>query len=337
MRDVVASATCWSGMSGVVGWRYGGAGVIFMLHSVVDEPDRRLRDPLRCPLSTLEMVLRWARAHRRDVVSLEEAVRRLDDAQSRRFVVLTFDDGYRDNVTKALPLLERYAAPLTIYVTSQMITRDLNCWWDAIVPLVRDRDCIEIEPMGRKFDLTTAASKGAALKAIRRWVHEGSDRAALLQGVFAKHGIVMEELVDAAAMTVAELQRASAHPLVSIGGHTHSHDFLNRLTEDDARQEIVSNKLFLEDAIQKRVVHFAYPYGAAGAREAGILAESGFATAVTTQNGCVFAAHAQRDRRLALPRAALDGEDTPRTVACHAEGVFRFLKSRAAAPVASFG
>lgn len=335
MRDVVAKGFCWSGLNRIVGRRYGGAGVIFTLHSIVDEADE-LRDPLRCPLSTLERALRWARSQQVDIVSLDEAVHRLALADGRPFVVITFDDGYRDNITRALPLLERFNAPCTIYVTSHMITRELFCWWDAIVPLVSGRETVEVEPMGRRFDLATATSRGEALKAIRRWVHEDSARAELLRPVFIRHGIDMADLVDRAGMTLEELQRAGAHRLVTIGGHTETHGFLDRQSPDQVRQELSGNKAFLEHATQRPVHHFAYPYGAAGPREAAIAANSGFRTAVTTQAGTVFKAHATNGRLLALPRAALDLNDTAHTLDCHARGVFRFLRTRAGEPVAAF-
>ncbi len=57
----------------------------------------------------------------REVVELETAIRRWDEPGSERFVVLTFDDGYRDTFSTAFPILSRHGIPFTLYLSTGMI------------------------------------------------------------------------------------------------------------------------------------------------------------------------------------------------------------------------
>lgn len=333
MRVPFSEAIYRSGLGRVIGWRYQGRGVVFMFHSIVDDPRQYLNDPLRCSPGTLEMALKWARNRELDIVSMDEAVQRLDMPEARRFVAFTFDDGYRDNITKALPLFERFAAPLTIYITTSMITRQLYAWWDALVVLIRDNEALHIEAMGRRFALGDIKAKATALTTIKHWIHRDGARAEHLRPIFAKHGIDTEALVDGQAMTLEEMQQASAHPLMTIGGHTTSHTFLTLESDERLFQEVAENKEFLERAIDAPVRHFSYPYGAAGPREAECVRKAGFNTAVTTRNGTAFPHHATCEGRFELPREAVDSFDTVACLDCRSRGVYRFLKSRAGDPV----
>lgn len=333
MRVPLSEAIYRSGLGRAIGWRYQGCGVIFMFHSIVDEPGQYLYDPLRCSPGTLEMALKWARDQKLDIVSMDEVMQRLEMPQARRFAAFTFDDGYRDNVTKALPVFERYEAPMTIYITTSMITRQLYAWWDALVVLIRDNDTLHVESMDRRFALNGVKAKAIALTTIKHWIHCDGYRAECLRPVFAKHGIDTQALVDDQAMTLEEMKQASAHPLVTIGGHTTSHSFLTLQSNEQLYQEVADNKEFLERAVDGPIKHFSYPYGAAGPREAEAVRKAGFKTAVTTRNGAAFPHHATTEGRYELPREAVDSFDTVGCLDCRSRGVYRFLKSRAGNPV----
>jgi peptidoglycan/xylan/chitin deacetylase (PgdA/CDA1 family) len=63
-----------------------------------------------------------------DFVDLDEAVWRLRGRSPRPFACFTLDDGYADNLPHALPIMERFGAPFTGYVTTGMVTRKIDTW-----------------------------------------------------------------------------------------------------------------------------------------------------------------------------------------------------------------
>ena len=111
-------------------------GEIWMLHRVVEQRSQEASQrQLEVTLAFLEERIKAARAAGYRFVSLDEVVASIvspscgrDKAAARR-IVLTFDDGYRDNLRLALPLLERMGVPFVVYATAGFIDNRLPMWW----------------------------------------------------------------------------------------------------------------------------------------------------------------------------------------------------------------
>jgi hypothetical protein len=98
---------------------------------------------------------------------------------------------------------------------------------------------------------------------------------------------------------------------------------------------MAENRKFLQDTTGRPVEHFAYPFGherACGIREAEISKSVGFRTATTTRLGALFPEHARH--LYGLPRLHLSCDDTPSTLRCKTDGVYRAIHSRWGDPVA---
>ena len=54
-------------------------------------------------------------------------------------IVVTFDDGYADNLINALPIAEAKGVPITIFVTSGVLGSRSGFWWDRLGTLLRSR------------------------------------------------------------------------------------------------------------------------------------------------------------------------------------------------------
>jgi hypothetical protein len=87
----------------------------------------------------------------------------------------------------------------------------------------------------------------------------------------------------------------------------------------------------LQDILDRDVVHFAYPYGACGKREARMAHSLGFRTAVTTQRGTLFRQHLNHIYE--LPREPIVANDTPSTIRCKIDGIYRAWHSRLGDPI----
>jgi peptidoglycan/xylan/chitin deacetylase (PgdA/CDA1 family) len=324
----VLACAHWSGVDRLVSMRYGGKGSILMFHSVVKDIARQLGQSIHVQDDVLRDIVRYLQTTGSDIVTFEEGMRRLADPESRHFVVLTFDDGYKNNLTHALPVLEALGAPFTVYVNSFMLNGECDVWWLGLRDLLLAEDRVEIEPMGMTFLTASVEEKCQALRMITDWVHRNVEsNAAELNRVLCKYRIDMASIARTEALDLKELKLLSKHALVTIGGHAETHLPLSSLGEADAFGEMVRNKQMLESAIQREVKHFAYPFGernTTGIREAKIAKSAGFLTAVTTRTGNLFREHS--GHHFLLPRLTVLNQDRNAQIAAKLAGVEKLIR-----------
>ncbi|MGA2793026.1 MAG: polysaccharide deacetylase family protein [Roseiarcus sp.] len=247
-----------------------------------------------------------------DIVAMDEALRRLAEGNAPPFATLTFDDGYRDTVNFALPVLERHQAPFTVYVATGFAERSAGMWWLELEEALRGADRVEIADDGLSLTLPTRTphEKTEAFARIY-WALRGGSEERLLRNVAAlaaRHGVDGAAIVDALCMNWAEIAALARHPLAIVGAHTVSHKMLGKWPIDVAREEMRRSKERIEERLGRPVRHLAYPVGdpaSAGRREFGLARELGFASAVTTRPGMIFPAH--NNHLTALPRVSVNG------------------------------
>lgn len=328
-----------SGLAAAIGRRYAGIGSIFGFHHVVPDVSAHLDGELYVGTDFLAAWLASLRKAGVEPISLDDAVGRIRDPgprpSRRRFVVVTFDDGYADVVEHALPVLERYGAPFTLYVTTDLVEGGGCLWWLGLERVIRTNDTVDVTPMGKRFAASSRREKAAALAEVSAWVEaDVPRRAALLRGVFERCGVAPGAVAAEAGLSREQLRALGRHPLATIGGHTTGHPWLAALSEAEAYRETADNKAFLENVCDRAIDHFAYPHGyrAHGEREAVLAGKAGFRTAVTGRPGCLFPEH--RDHLLRLPRCAVGGSRTwPGFLHAQRHGAQRFIASRGGPPV----
>jgi peptidoglycan/xylan/chitin deacetylase (PgdA/CDA1 family) len=296
---------------------FGGVGAILTLHHV--RPSRRgAFQPNRllevAPNFLEDVIVRLRRANV-DLVSLDEMHRRLvERCFWRRFACLTFDDGYRDNLRYAYPILKRHRVPFAIYVPTSFPDRAGELWWLGLEAVIANNDRIGLVMRGeeQRFDCSTAEKKNDVFEAVYWWLRSLPTELELRRVV---HDLCNRYRVDLAkfcrelCMSWEELSQLAADPLVTIGAHTVNHVRLTKVSEDEAAAEMKMSASVIEAALGTRPRHLSYPVGdatSAGPREFRLAAELGFATAVTTRPGVLFPEH--RNHLTALPRISLNGE-----------------------------
>jgi peptidoglycan/xylan/chitin deacetylase (PgdA/CDA1 family) len=276
---------------------FGRVGAILMFHEVQENPDDELRTG--CSPAFLDRLIRGLLARGWQIVSLDEALRRIRNGTERRFVVLTFDDGYRDTLDCARVILERYSAPFTVYVPTGAVTRELNGWWLGLREIFRGRDVVRIDALQRTFSCPDLPSKVEALRQTSAWIASDFSVLPTLCDTFRKYHICIEELVDRYFLDGDSLKCLARNPLVTIGGHSSSHRALSTLSEREMDQELADNRTFLERLLDVEIGHLAYPYGTAqacGEREFAASSKLGFISAVTAEK------HHLDQRRVRLHR-----------------------------------
>ena len=294
-----------------------GIGAILTLHHV--RPPRLDRfQPNRLLEVTpgfLDDVVRYLRRSRLDLVSLDEMHRRLTEREfRRRFVCLTIDDGYRDTLQWAYPILKRHQAPFAVYIPTSFPDRLGELWWLALEAVVarNKRISLLIDGQEQSFECATVADKRHLFEQLYGWVRSfktEEELRSVVRDLSARYQVDIAAFCEELCMNWSELGALAADPLVTIGAHTVNHVMLAKVPANTARSEMEMSRAVIEASLGIRPAHLSYPIGdrtSAGPREFRIAAELGFKTAVTTRPGVLFPGH--RRHLTALPRLSLNGE-----------------------------
>jgi peptidoglycan/xylan/chitin deacetylase (PgdA/CDA1 family) len=223
-----------------------------------------------------------------EIIELETLAHYLHTHQipPSKAAVITFDDGYKDNYLYALPLLEKYGCPATIFLTVDSIgikglpIHELINWFFHNAPLKE----IEIPGIGR-FPLYSKTHRRIVatitFKKLRALSYK--EKKSFLKKITTNANFeippsLLSEEVFLGWQDVKEMQGRK----ITFGSHTLTHPLLTSLSREDARREISYSKKRIEEEIGKEVTTFAYPYGEYNAEVRKIVKESGYICAVTT-------------------------------------------------------
>ncbi len=316
VRKLVLHAARFSGLAPLLRSSLGGIGAILMLHRVTAAAGKPLginRHLVIAPEFLDAAIVEMKRLGYL-FVTMDEAVERLKVGRKLpRFATVTADDAYRDNLVEALPILEKHAVPLTIYVSPGLTNHTSDLWWDVLEDIVTAREEVYMTtPQGRvAVDCTTPARKIAANRQIHDYLTQDlpeEEQRTVFRNLARVAGIDYERPARETLMDWDEIRRISGHPLVTIGAHTVNHRNLRRLGDEKAWYEIVDAARIIELETGRKPRHMAYPYGyasAVGEREIALAAAAGYETAVTTRHGLLYPGHAAHLH--ALPRISVNG------------------------------
>jgi peptidoglycan/xylan/chitin deacetylase (PgdA/CDA1 family) len=287
-----------------------GLGAILMFHHVRPwmERDFAPNRLLEITPNFLDSALRHVKVRGFEIVSLDAALERIETPGERPFVVLTFDDGYRDNVEHALPVLEKHGAPFTMFVTSGFADRRARLWWIELEETIRRLDRVSID--GLELATASAAEKERAHAVLYRSLRAGPEERLLdvCARLCAQAAIEPFGIPAALCLDWDGIRKLSQHPLATIGVHTLTHPMLAKHPETFVHNELGESRSRIEAATGKSAHHLAYPVGdptSAGPREFAMARELGFVSAVTTRPGMLFPEHAAH--QTALPRLSVNG------------------------------
>lgn len=293
-----------------------GAGVIFMMHRVSPEPTAEFEPNriLRVTPDFLERTVRQVKERGFDCISLDDLPARLAaPSGSRPFACFTFDDGYRDNLEYAFPILRRHNVPHTLYIPTEYPDGRGDLWWLVLENAIRmSRETrVVIDGHTRTFATATTAEKERAYNAIYWHLRSLPEDAArgLVSEMAREAGFDAGQLCSDLILNWDELRTAANDPLLTIGAHTCNHLALSKLDAKDAYREMVESRARIEQELGRRCEHFSYPYGCAmtaGPREFELARQLGYKTAVTTRKGLVHRGHA--GELTAIPRLSLNGD-----------------------------
>jgi peptidoglycan/xylan/chitin deacetylase (PgdA/CDA1 family) len=306
----------YTGLSRLIAPLTRGNGVFLTLHRVCPEPPGEFEPNriLKITPEFLETAIRQVQAQGYEIVSLDEAARRIKQGpDARPFACFTFDDGYRDNREHAYPVFKRLNLPFAIYIPTAYADGQGDLWWLKLEEAIKRTDelTVTLEGRVRHFDTDTARGKWNAFSEIYWTLRKLPERElrACVSRIARDAGYDASQLCADMVMNWNEIRALAQDPLVTIGAHTRHHYALSKLSEADVRTEIALSVRRIEQELGRPCVHFSFPYGdatSAGEREFAIAKDLGLTTAVTTQKGVLTSAHA--DRMTGLPRVSINGD-----------------------------
>jgi peptidoglycan/xylan/chitin deacetylase (PgdA/CDA1 family) len=292
-----------------------GAGMILMFHHV-----RPWQDKAFAPNASLEitpeflaLTVKTLRREGIDIISLEDVPQRImGNPGERPFAVMTFDDGYRDNLEHAAPLLRALDVPWTLYVVDGFASGRGSLWWLDLERVIAAADEVSTFLAGKlqTYQTTSLKQKYATFDALHRRLKAGSEEQLhrAMDELKQSYEFDPDSLVRELCADWNELRSLAKDPNVTIGAHTLTHPILTRCDARKAEAEIALSKDAIEMRMGRPIRHFAFPHGdaaSAGAREFQLSRESGYDTAVTTQPGHIFASPTAD--LWSLPRVSING------------------------------
>jgi len=210
-------------------------------------------------------------------------------------VVVTLDDGYRDNLTSALPIAEAKGVPITVFVTSGILGTHKGLWWDRLGTLLRSRPphVREIDlPVGGQNVRLPLGSSGLRtdLDSVRRHLLplRVTEIERVLDAVSEQWQVDSAPPPDAGTLTQEDLRQLAASDTTTIGAHTVDHVRLRDRSAQEQEDTVSGSKRELEQALGQAVSHFAYPFGRRDDfddRSVDAVRSAGFDTACTTFPG----------------------------------------------------
>ena len=114
----------------ILGYPWKGVGAVLMYHRVL--PDDLIKEDLDIGMavtsSNFEKQIKVLKSKYK-IVSMNEFNENLKKKKKQFMIAITFDDGYKDNLTYALPILEKFEVPATIYITTRFLNDNAWMWW----------------------------------------------------------------------------------------------------------------------------------------------------------------------------------------------------------------
>lgn len=249
-----------------------------------------------------------------------------------RAAIITFDDGYFDNLSNAFPVLKERNLPAVIFLATDYISSDTPFYWDfaACCFYHSSRDHADLPVIGPR----SWSSEEARERVLREWVEAvkripEAEKKSAVSRLDASLGVSIPARAFSGLHLTWDQVRELSRGGIEFGAHTASHPILTRIPIDQARDEVVKSKRRIEEEIGKQVISFAYPNGGEADFSQEVMqavAEAGIEVAFSLLSGPTFHGTVKR-QPLAVRRIFLSYHDTYERFVLKVSGLTRMLEA----------
>lgn len=288
MRELVASATNRFGIleaySSARRWFTKSRVAILIYHRVCPKKDEWSLEPLS-PESFETQMKYFTQNY--EILSLDKLVQYTKSGKSfpEKAVVVTLDDGYKDNYLYAYPVLRKYNIPVTIFLTTGYIGGSEPFWWDEVAYVIENSKSI------KKLDLKDLGSYSLQSELDRTRV-KSIICEKLTKLPDNKKNSIIKNLLNICQVEIPrdlgkklilswEEVKEMDNAGVTFGAHSVSHPILINMPLEQSKNEIVQSKRDIEEKLGKEVTAFSYPNGNFNAEIVELVRNSGFTCAVS--------------------------------------------------------
>ncbi|MFC6875016.1 polysaccharide deacetylase family protein [Halobellus marinus] len=278
------------------------AGLLANIFNRVKNPQQKVRNPIICMYhsisekgqrnwgpweygvtpETFKNHIDWL-SQNKTIVSLEDLLDYIRGERTlpKNSVILTFDDGYQDYVDQALPVLEEYGVPSTVYISTKLMCEQVAPYEFRLASALRQSDKIYTE-IG-EYDLSTKRNVKKAYSELRQqYKHLPPERRnSLIERIGSPEA---KEFKIVTPDTVSQL---GTHELVTVGSHSHEHRPLGKLSNSNIKTNMVQSKKILSGILGDHIAHFSFPYGSTSPNSLQVVEQVGYESAVTTEQRTV--------------------------------------------------
>ncbi len=262
---------------------------ILAYHKISDDLPNYLG--LNTTIAGFEKQIRYLKQHY-NVISLSDAVDLIQSGEklSEDVVVITFDDGYKDNYTNAFPIIKKYNIPVTIFLAAGLIGSKRNLWFGNITEMLTGttKNSIDLEIFGLgKYPIDRLKQKEKAIITIIKYAKKlrKEEIQSLIKCISEKLEINYSESEQMLSWDeIIEMKKNG----VSFGTHTMTHTILTNISLKESEYEIVESKRLIEERLKAKVSFLSYPNGSAAdfnKEIIKILKDNGFSCACTLVSG----------------------------------------------------
>jgi peptidoglycan/xylan/chitin deacetylase (PgdA/CDA1 family) len=236
-------------------------------------------------------------------------------------ILITFDDGFTNQYRLGLPILQKYNVPALFFLSTEHVVSGETFWFDRIICPIQHKQMssIDLRQLGLKiyrFHRTNGIERWNGIQVLLEDIKaKGNDTSPDVRRIINYFEDSFPDIMDQIAfkyrpLTKAEILEMKSTKLCYFGSHSHRHEILTYLKEDDIRTNLVKSKTFLEGLLGEPIAHFSYPNGNSNSRVIALCKETGYKYGYLASPGLLK----RNTFPMSIPRITVSGYDTVKSI-----------------------